>query len=220
MTVLGIGQRTTSYQTPAYVQTDNFSGGSGTVTPTFPSSTTSGNLIIVGIAIEDATSTVSSVVDSKGNTYQAATSISTTYGGNRRVQIYYAYNITGGSSHTVTVTISGGSTRVNAHINEYSGCESASDPLDVTSSGSAGDDPTSGSANTSLDKSLIYSFVAAAGTLTAGAGFTERGEYVFNIYSATEDQVQTTAGSISASWTTSGTAQGVCQMACFKPKLV
>ncbi len=201
----------------AFVKQDSNGGGSGTTTCTFVGSTTSGNLIVVGISIEDSTSTVSSVTDSKGNTYQAATSISAVWNTNRRIQIYYAYNITGGASHTVTVTISGGSTRVNAVVNEYSGALASANPLDVTSSGSAGDDPNTGSATTTTDGSLIYSVVAAAGTLTAGAGgFTKRNEYVFNIYTASEDRVQTTAGSVSAGWTTAGTATGIAQMATFK----
>lgn len=217
MTVLGVGQKILGFQTPTFVQNEQFSGGSGTVNVTFASSTTSGNFIVVGILIEDNSSTVSSVSDNKGNTYSASTSISSAWKSTRRIQIYHAYNISGGSSHQITVTISGGSTRVNALIHEYSKIRTSSDPLDVTSSGTPADDPTSGSASTTQNNDLVFGFIACdGGAPTEGSGFTGRSDYVFNEYTASEDKVLVTAGSTAADWTTVSTSTGIVQMACFK----
>lgn len=220
--MLGVGKAHVvggvSYLTPTYVQNDTNSNSTGTVTCNLPSTTTSGNFIAVGILLEDGSSTVSSVTDNKSNSYQASTSISSTWKTNRRIQIYHAYNITGGASHTVTVTASG-TVRTYCHAVEYSNVQTSANPLDVVSSGSPGDDPTTGSNTTTQNNDLIFVFVAAEGGYpTEEGGFTGRSDYVFNEYTSTKDKVLTTAGSTSATWTTSGSNTGITQFAAFKAK--
>lgn len=204
-----------AFAAPAFIQSATQSNGAGNTSIALNSTTTTGNLIVVAIMIESTTATVSTVTDNSGSTYQAATSISAIYNSGYRLQIYYAYNITGRATHTVTVTASA-AVRTNIQVVEYSGVESGSNPLDVVSSGTEADDPSSGSATSTTNGSLIFSTATSGGTLTAGAGFTRRSNDAWNIWFATEDQNQTTAGSIAATWVTSGTNTGLAQMAVFK----
>ena len=103
------------------------------VAVTYPLAQTAGNLNVVAVGWNDTTSTVSSVSDSRGNTYTQA-------GARRRARrmrqsIYYAKNIAGGSN-TVTVTFNQAAAFVDVRVLEYSGLDT-SNPLDVTA-GAAG----------------------------------------------------------------------------------
>ena len=70
-----------------------------------------------------------SVTDSAGNTYALA--IGPTTGTALRQSIYYAKNILGGTSNTVTVLFNQGATKPDVRILEYSGVDTSS-PLDVS----------------------------------------------------------------------------------------
>jgi len=106
---------------------------------------TAGNMNLVVVGWNDTTSTVSSVSDSRGNTYtQAGTTVT---GTGLRQAIYYARNIVGGSN-TVTVGFNQAAAFADVRILEYSGLDPTS-PLDVTA-GAAGtsSSPNSGAATT------------------------------------------------------------------------
>src|SRR5438105_496302 len=106
---------------------------SASVPVTFAVAQTAGNLNVVAVGWNDTTSTVSSVSDSRGNTYApAGTMVS---GTGIRQAIYYAKNIAAGSN-TVTVSFNQATPFVDVRILEYSGLDTAS-PLDVTA-GAAG----------------------------------------------------------------------------------
>lgn len=79
---------------------------------------TSGNLNVVAINWNDSTHTVTSVVDSLGNTYVKA--IGPTRSGQFTSYVYYAPNIRAGSN-TVTVTMNGGVAFPDLRVLEYSG---------------------------------------------------------------------------------------------------
>lgn len=73
--------------------------GAGTTVTTGSLTTTSGNTIVVGVTRSDATPGTTDVTDSKGNTYtRINTAVNTD-----RIALYYAENITGGASHTITL---------------------------------------------------------------------------------------------------------------------
>ena len=93
----------------------------------------------MAVGWNDTTSTVSSVSDSRGNTYAQAGTMTT--GTALRQAIYYAKNIAAGSN-TVTVAFNQAAAYVDVRILEYSGLDTTS-PLDVTA-GAAG---SSASAN-------------------------------------------------------------------------
>ena len=79
---------------------------------------TAGNLNVVAVGWNDTTSTVSSVTDTRSNTYiQAGT---TTTGTGMRQAIYYAKNIAAGSN-TVTVAFNQAAAFVDVRVLEYSG---------------------------------------------------------------------------------------------------
>ena len=87
---------------------------------TYPLAQTAGNLNVVVVGWNDTTSTVTSVVDSRGNSYTLA--IGPTTGTGLRQSVYYAKNIVGGSN-TVTVTFSQAAFFVDVRVLEYSGLD-------------------------------------------------------------------------------------------------
>ncbi len=114
-----------------------------TVVPvTYGLAQTAGNLNIVVVGWNDTTASVSSVVDSRGNTYVLA--VGPTSGTGLRQSIYYAKNIVGGSN-TVTVTFNQAAFFVDVRVLEYSGLDTST-PLDVT----AGASGSSASANSGV----------------------------------------------------------------------
>src|SRR4029077_17695294 len=97
---------------------------------TFGAPTTSGNAIIFGLRDGNVNPTIT-VRDSQGNTYTEAIQ---TYdsGHNEGCAIFYATNITGGASNTVTVTFCTTVAYLSLALHEYTGI-AASSALDVTS---------------------------------------------------------------------------------------
>lgn len=84
----------------------------------FTGNTTSGNMIIVAIGTATSgTSSVTSITDSQGNTYQRA--IRQANSTTSMVEIWYAMNIVGGTTPTVTATLA--SMRPAMAIYEFSG---------------------------------------------------------------------------------------------------
>ena len=188
---------------------------SSSVTVAFAVAQTAGNLNIVAVGWNDTTSTVTSVSDSRGNTYtQAGTTVT---GTGLRQAIYYAKNIAAGSN-TVTVAFNQAAAYVDVRVLEYSGLDTAS-PLDVTA-GAAGNSisANSGTATTTSANELIFGAgMTASGFNAAGTGFTSR------IITSTdgdiaEDKVVSSTGSNSATGSLSSSAPWVMQMASFKAK--
>ncbi|MGC2502262.1 MAG: IPT/TIG domain-containing protein, partial [Silvibacterium sp.] len=100
-----------------------------TVTVSYPSAQTLGDMNIVVVGWNGTTATVQSVTDSAGNAYKLA--IGPTSGTALRQSIYYAPNIAGGSN-TVTVTFSQAAAYPDIRILEYRGVTT----LDVTAGAS------------------------------------------------------------------------------------
>ena len=94
----------------------------------YPAAQTAGNLNMVAVMWGDTTATVSSVTDSKGNTYTLAVGPTTATG--LTSSIYYAKNIAAGSN-TVTVKFNQAAAIPTCNVLEYSGLDTAN-PLDVT----------------------------------------------------------------------------------------
>jgi hypothetical protein len=181
-----------------------------TVNVSYPAAQTLGDLNLVVVGWNDTTSTVQSVRDSAGNTYNLA--IGPTTGTGLRQSIYYAANIVGGSN-TVTVTFSQAAAYPDVRILEYRGVTT----LDVTA-GAVGSSTSanSGAATTTSANELIFGAnMVATTTGAAGSGFTSRiitspdGDIA-------EDKVVTTAGSNSATATLTGAGPWVMQMVTFK----
>ena len=188
---------------------------SASVPVTFGVAQTAGNLNIVAVGWNDTTSTVSSVSDSRGNSYAQAGTMVT--GTGLRQAIYYAKNIIGGSN-TVTVAFNQAATFVDVRILEYRGLDTSS-PLDVTAGGAgSGTSANSGAATTTSASELIFGAGMTWSSYTAaGTGFTVRAITSPDADIA-EDQAVTVTGSYSAAATTASSKPWVMQMATFKAK--
>ena len=116
---------------------------------TYPAAQVAGHLNIVVVGWVGTTTTVSSVVDNRGNVYQLA--IGPTTGTGLRQSIYYASNIGGGAT-TVTTTFSAAVVS-DVRILEYAGVTT----LDVTAAATGtGTATNSGTATTTAANELIF----------------------------------------------------------------
>jgi hypothetical protein len=113
-----------------------------TVTVNFTSAQTVGNFNAVVVGWNDATATVTSVIDSMGNSYQLALGpttykLATDGQGNLSQSIYYAPNIqaAGAGANTVTVTFNQAAILPDVRIIEFSGAFIVS-PVEATAGAS------------------------------------------------------------------------------------
>jgi prepilin-type N-terminal cleavage/methylation domain-containing protein len=163
-------------------QTYNSGGGNSSVSVSFSSNNTAGNLIIVSVdwwtEPGNATSVVTSVTDSNGNAYTNAVGpiYDASPSGN---QLWYAKNINGGAN-TVTVHFSPnisadeGNSGEALQILEYAGLNTST-PLDATSSMTGiGTSVHSDFATTHFANELIFGYGNSGPEINPGAGFTER----------------------------------------------
>jgi len=187
-------------------------GGAG-----FASDTTAGNSIVVGCSWGTA-GAITSVTDSKGNTYtQAGTTIT---GFTRGLAIFYCLAPTMGASHTVTMTVASTfDLQILAH--EVSGL-TAFDAF-VSDNAEAGAPVDTPATTPASDGAYLFGHArmcASTNTLapnTATNLWVERGSVNAGTdsESQTQDFVQVTAGSIACEWTASGTGNCICAMASF-----
>ena len=183
-----------------------------TVAATFTVGQRAGNLNVVAMGWGDTTSLVSTVTDSRGNTYTQAGG--TTTGSGLRQAIYYAKNIATGSN-TVTVTFNQAAAYPDLRILEYSGLD-PSNPLDVTAAGvGTGTLATSAAANTTAANELIFGAGSNGdGFSGAGAGFTLR---MINYYgNLAEDKTVSSTGSYNVSAPLQKSTVWIIQMATFR----
>src|SRR5579872_927871 len=137
----------------------------------FRSPQVAGDLNIVVIGWSDATSTVTSVSDSKGNTYRLAANYASSSLGMTQL-IYYASNIAAAAAGTnvVTVTLSANTSYPDLRIVEYSGVST----LDkVSSAGGTSTTADSGPVTTSVASELLFGSNFTFGSTNGpGSGFT------------------------------------------------
>jgi hypothetical protein len=190
------------------------SAPSASVPVTYTLAQTAGNLNIVAVGWNDTTSTVSTISDTRGNTYTLA--VGPTTGTGLRQSIYYAKNIAAGSN-TITVTFNQAAPYVDVRIFEYSGLD-ASNPLDVTA-GAVGTSTSasSGAATTTSANELIFGAGTTAGSFnnTGSPGFVVR---VLTNPNADigEDKTVSSTGSYSAVAGLFSSRAWVMQMATFR----
>ena len=197
---------TTPPPTPAFVQVRAATPqtNQSTVSVTYQATQTAGNTNIIAVGWNDMSSTISSVTDSAGNTYQLAAP--TARGRGLSQAIYYAPNVRTAAAGTnkVTVTFSQAAAYVDVRITEYSGLD-LSNPLDKAGSASgSSSSSSSGSVTTTSAIELVFGAGMTDGNFTASSlGFTTRiitspdADIVF-------DRVVTSVGSYSATASVSG----------------
>jgi hypothetical protein len=186
------------------------------VTVAYTSAQVAGDTNILAIGWNNTTSSITSVVDSAGNTYQLA--VPTASGSGISQAIYYAKNIKAAAAgtNTVTVTFSASTPFVDIRALEYSGLDPIN-PFDVgTSASGSGTSANSGTVTTTAAGELIFGAGITGRVFSAaGTNFTNRiitpqdGDIA-------EDRFVTTTGSYSATASLSGSAAWVMQIATFK----
>ena len=195
-----------NYATPQTPQTQ--------VSASYTTPQIAGNANIVAIGWIDGTASISTVVDSTGNTYQAA--VPAQRGTGISQAIYYASNIKGGSN-TVTVTFNQPASYVDLRVVEYSGL-SPVNPFDAGASAAGNSSaPNSGPVTIQGPNELIFGAGVTSNLYTAaGAGFTLR-----VITSPTgdiaEDELAASPGTYKATATLNGSGAWLMQAAAFKP---
>ena len=209
------GGTTTATSTPTFVQ-GNIDSTIGSVT--FPNPVTQGDLVVVAVSVFGTTFPANDITDSKGNTYTKINEAVNTTNGGDHVALYYAKNVTGGSSFTVT-----SATAASIAVQEYSGVATSS-PLDkIASSTGATGYPNPGNVTTTLGSEL---YVGAAWSATTGDTWTPAPSYTVRQHQddndtherlATEDTTITTASTTAAKLTTTTSGPWAAVMATFKP---
>jgi IPT/TIG domain len=190
-------------------------GGTATVIPTtMPKSQTAGNLNVVIIGWNDTTSTISSVVDTEGNTYAVAAA--PVAGTGLSQAIYFAKNIAGGvAPNQITVTFNQAAQAPDVRVLEYSGLDIAN-PVDVTASNSGTSSlADSGACTTTTAVELVVGAATVASNVTGpGTGFA----LVALTHPNGDNAEQKITSAIGSCQATSPTAGGnwVMQTAAFK----
>jgi hypothetical protein len=187
-----------------------------TVSVPYAQGQAAGDLNVVVVGFNDATSTISSVTDSAGNVYQLAAPL--TRGSGLSQAIYYAKNINAAAAgaNSVKVQFSGSVPFVDVRVLEYSGL-STSNPLDTSASASGtGANASSGNLTTSAANETIVGAGTTTGAFGGGTnGFTTR------IITSPDadiavDKFVGTAGTYAATATQTGSPAWVMQGVAFR----
>ena len=185
---------------------------------TYTEAQTAGDLNVIIVGWNDTTSSVTSVMDWMGNTYQLAVGPTRSTDGISQ-SIYYAKKIAAAAagSNAVSVQLDSLAVFPDIRILEYSGIDQTS-PLDAFT-GSSGDSTISSSGSLTTTRAtdlLVAGNIVQTGTDPAGTGaFTDR-VITDPDGDVAEDNVVTSPGTYSASTNLSASGQWVMQMAAFR----
>lgn len=183
---------------------------STTIAATFTSTVGSGNAVCGAVTYRATGGTLSSVTDDKANTYTIQRTIT---GDDLKVSFFYLANITN-APQTITATFASTIAYRGLGIVEASGI-ATTNALDQDTGqaqaapGGTADAVTSGAVTTTTDGQFIFGASArtdsfVSNEFTAGTNYTEREETgggVTGIDMAVETRVQTSQGSIAATFT-------------------
>jgi hypothetical protein len=185
------------------------------VAGTFAGPNTSGDCIVISVGWSNAPGvSISSVTDSKGNTYKLGIGPTSTV--NRAM--YYALNIShAAAGNVVKVAFGSAAGAAQIRIAEFSGIPSGS-VLD----GGAGKQvtsvtPDSGAMTTSSKGDLLVAafWGGGSGTPTAGTGFTKLATDGWN--AGMEYRIAGAAGSYDGAWDLTSSVQSEVQMIALRP---
>jgi hypothetical protein len=189
------------------------SGATGTSkSATFLNPITTGDLITVGCSVDTAASSIT-VSDTYGNTYTPIGSLKIQ--GTEQAQLFYAKNIIGGASDSVTCTYDVSAINRDIFVHEYAGAD-RNNPLDVSAygSGASGTALDSGAATTNSASEVLFAFGFCTTCIAPGTNFTQR---VLDGGDMSEDRITTSVGSYNATMTQSSSGAWLLLMAAFKP---
>jgi PKD repeat protein len=141
----------------------------------YSSAQTAGDTNVVAIGWNSATATITSVVDTKGNVYQAAAPL--TRGTGLSQAVYFATNIAAApaAGNSVTVTFSASVPFPDVRIAEYAGIDPVN-PVDKTASATGSNaTASSGNVTTTAAKALVFGAgMTTAAFTSAASGYTAR----------------------------------------------
>lgn len=155
------------------------SGSSPATTPAFTNALVAGQLMVVFIGGDDGTTgNVSSVTDSKGNTYHQLPSFQfVSVGNNIMLDVWYAVITTGGAAPTVTCTFNDGNTNINVVAQYFNGF-TGTPTTDVNAKSTNASSTTAALGTTAATAQAIELVVGGAvhtgatSAYTLGSGFT------------------------------------------------
>ena len=141
-------------------------------------SAASGSTFFIGVSYDNASS-ITSVSDSKGNTYTIVGSEINNTSGTFKSAVYKCENGVGGASHTATVNVSPAAT-ISLHLFEVDG---GTPIVDVSNQGTDNSSPwQSPSVTQTYPIETLVSYITTdgttAGTFTAQAGMTKGASFV------------------------------------------
>ncbi|MFL6604625.1 MAG: fibronectin type III domain-containing protein [Steroidobacteraceae bacterium] len=206
---------TTAVAAAGFVQGNSrTSTSASSISVTYPAAQIAGDLNAVFVGWSDATSTVQSIADSKGNTYVAAVG-PTVSPGNATQRLYYAKNIAGAAAgaNTISVTFSGPVSYPDVRILELKGIDTTS-PFDV-GVGAYGNGTalnSGGLTTTGPNELLVASGYVQHTQNGVGAGYTK---ILASDWNLVEDAIANVAGDYSAT-STSSSGYWVMQLAAFR----
>jgi thermitase len=193
--------------------------GSGlpSISVTFTSVNTTGNLIIAAVRMSSTSQTVT-VTDSAGNIYTDAVAQAQTTDGHQ-VHVFYAKIVAGGGGNTVKATFSSTNNHPWLAVYEYSGLSALDRTAHAQGSDSA---PTSGATPTTASANeLVFAAVGLpasyTGTVAAGSGYALQLQDTGTSRSANEAAVVTSTGSYAGTFSLSAGANWSAVVATFKP---
>ena len=207
--------------TITYMQGTYTNAASGNpATATYPGAQTAGDLNVVVIGWDDTISTISSVTDTKGNTYTLAVG-PTQMAGDGTNAIYYAKNIAGATAGTNTVKVTFNQTvsYPDLRIVEYSGADTVN-PLDAKAVGTGSSATASSGALTTTSANdilvaggYVYTFVSGPGSGFTNRMYTPDGDDL-------EDELVPATGTYTATASLTASGGWVMQCVAFRPAAV
>lgn len=193
---------------------------------TLSSAVTSGNLIVVAISSwRDGTAQISSITDNKGNTYYRALDALDPRNVNHILSIWYAPNVIGGTSFTITTNAPTGAIQaITVAAHEYRGMRTSS-VLDTTHSNyGTSVSATSGlTMFTSQTNELVFGASLheedANPSITAGTNYAIKQKMTNGLYNEpliSEDRIVVLTGQYEATFTWSSSVRWINAVAVFK----
>lgn len=193
-----------------------------TISQTFTSSVTTGNAIVAAVSWDSAGGSILNMTcsDNRGDVFATATNVNDSTN-SQALAICYATNVAGGAT-TVTATFNGSATFRNISVSEYSGIATTNSvdvvKTNIANGTTAVDNITSTAATTTTSGDLIFGVVmddtASNTNITAGTGFARRSYVGASL--ATEDKVQSSAGSTAATFTFGTAHRYLAQFVAFR----
>lgn len=212
----------------ALLQTKSQSSGGyvNSYTAAFTSNVTAASLLVLNLTAGVA-DTISSITDSRSNTWTSGATTANSEAGERKTWMYYVKNASAGST-TVTITFTAGQFPDSAIImREYSLIDLTS-PLDQTSTANDGASYVqTHSAGTTSATTQAYELVILGGgasaaadpVFAAGSGYgnvVQQKGFDLYTYSVMTDKVVTTTGTQTGNFTTTNYVRGQAYIATFR----